>query len=344
MPAISAASAGREHLGAALPGLAAAGVVEAEVGARGGLDPVGAVAEVDRVEVVAQDPLLRPLARDLVGQRGLAELLEDRALALRGQRVLDELHRDRRAALDRLLGAHVRVERAADAAQVDAGVGVEAAVLDRDDRLLHHGRDLLGLQEDPLLVAGQHAERLAVAIGQDGVAAGGLLQRRQVGRDRHHHPEERRDDREDAEAEQHAEYAQLADPDAPGGGLVVEQRVAFERDDGRVTVVGLGLGLGRRGPAARGGRGAVAAARRRARRRARGGRTGSPPSRPAGGLRRGVARARLRCAVLRRGGLRRGGSGAPLRRAGEARARPRAASAWRCRRPGGCRARIRSCA
>jgi hypothetical protein len=37
---------------------AAAGMVEAEVGAGGGLDAVCAVAEVDRVEVVAQDALL----------------------------------------------------------------------------------------------------------------------------------------------------------------------------------------------------------------------------------------------------------------------------------------------
>ena len=109
-----------------------------EVGLGRGLDPVGAVAEVDRVEVVAQDPLLGPLARELVGQRGLAQLHEQRAVVLGGERVLDELLRDRRAALHHALVDDVLPQGAADAAQVVALVGVEAAVLDRDDRLLHH--------------------------------------------------------------------------------------------------------------------------------------------------------------------------------------------------------------
>src|SRR3954469_13022511 len=79
--------------GAVLP---AAGVHGAEVRARGRLDPVGAVAEVDRVEVVAQDALLGPLVAQVVGERGLAQLLEERPLVLGGQRVLDELLGDRR--------------------------------------------------------------------------------------------------------------------------------------------------------------------------------------------------------------------------------------------------------
>ena len=196
----------REHLRALrLAVVAAAGMVRAEVHARGGLDPVGAVAEVDRVEVVAEDPLLRPLARDLVGQRGLAHLLEQRAVVLGGERVLDELHRDRRAALHGLLVAHVLPQRAADAAQVDAGVRVEAAVLDRDDRLLHVRGDLVGLDEVALLVAGEHPELVAVAVDDHRVGAALDLELREVGRDRHQHPEDRRDDREDAEAEQDAE-------------------------------------------------------------------------------------------------------------------------------------------
>ena len=81
---------------------------------------------------------------------------------LGGERGLDELLGDRRAALHGLLGSDVLPQRAADAAQVDAVVGVEAAVLDRDDRVLHHRRDLALGQEDPALVAGQEPERLAV--------------------------------------------------------------------------------------------------------------------------------------------------------------------------------------
>ena len=71
----------------------------AEVHARGRLDPVGAVAEVDRVQVLGEDLLLGPLAREVVGERRLAQLLEDGAVALRLERVLDELLGDRRGAL-----------------------------------------------------------------------------------------------------------------------------------------------------------------------------------------------------------------------------------------------------
>ena len=102
-------------------GRAAAAVVRslAEVGLRGRLDPVGAVAEVDRVEVGGDDLFLRPLVRELVGERGLAELLEDRAVRLGLQRVLDELLLDRRGALDGAFVADVVDERARDPADVD---------------------------------------------------------------------------------------------------------------------------------------------------------------------------------------------------------------------------------
>ena len=189
----------------------AAGVLPAEVGARGGLDAVRAVAEVDRVEVVAQDLLLRPLAREVVRHRRLAQLHEQRPAVLGGERVLDELLGDRRAALHRLLGQDVLVERAADAAEVDAVVGVEALVLDRDDRVLHGRRDLVLGDEDPLLVAGQAAERLAAAVDDHGVAGRRLLELRQVGGDGHHHPEHGRDGREQSEARQQRDHAQLAD-------------------------------------------------------------------------------------------------------------------------------------
>src|SRR3712207_7559074 len=42
------------------------------------LDAVGAVAEVDRVQVLGEDLLLRPLVAEVEGERGLAELLEQR--------------------------------------------------------------------------------------------------------------------------------------------------------------------------------------------------------------------------------------------------------------------------
>src|SRR5215207_5750504 len=78
---------------------AAAVVLDAEVRARGRLDPVRAVAEVDRVEVLGEDLLLRPLAREVEGQRGLTRLLQDRPLALGLERDLHELLGDRRGTL-----------------------------------------------------------------------------------------------------------------------------------------------------------------------------------------------------------------------------------------------------
>ena len=204
--------AGRLVLAAA----AAAVVVVGEVGPRRRLDAVGAVAEVDLVEVVAEDLLLGPPAREVVRERGLAELLEDRALVLGGERELHELLRDRRGALQRLAGGDVLDGRAGDAAQVDAAVGVEAAVLDRDDRVLHHGRDL-GLGEvDPALGAGQRADLVAAAVLDRRRRVRRALQMRQVRRDGHEHPEQRGDDPEHAEEEEDEQDAELADLEALG--------------------------------------------------------------------------------------------------------------------------------
>ena len=231
--------------GARLVGLAAR-VVAAEVRARGGLDAVGAVAEVDRVEVVAQDPLLGPLAREVVGERGLAQLDEQRALVLGGERVLDELLGDRRAALDRGLAAHVLVERARDAAQVDALVGVEAAVLDRDDRVLHHRRDL-GLGDVQLaLVAGQQADLAAAASRITELPWSGSSSWRQVGGDGHHHPEHGRDGGQQAEADQQREHPQLADAHAPargGASSAAASRRRAQRDDLGAVAVAVAVGV-----------------------------------------------------------------------------------------------------
>ena len=122
----------------------------------------------------------------------------------------------------------------------------------------------LGLQEDPLLVAGQQAERLRrCGRSSTELRPAGLLERGQVGGDRHHHPEDASRRPRGAEPEQHAEHAQLADPHARADRLLVQHR-----DGG--ALVGLGLGRRRRRRGGRGGRGA--ARRARARRRGRGGR------------------------------------------------------------------------
>ena len=108
----------------------------AEVALGGSLDPVGPVAEVDRVEVRRDDLVLRPLVRELVGESGLPELLEDRPVRLGLEGVLDELLLDRGGALDAAFVQDVLDERPGDPADVHAAVGVEALVLDRDRRLL----------------------------------------------------------------------------------------------------------------------------------------------------------------------------------------------------------------
>src|SRR5579862_8561687 len=130
----------------------------------GALTAVGAVPEVDGVQVGGEDLVLRPLLLQLPRERRLFQLPEDRALVA-GQRVLHELLRDRRAALHGA-SADVVPERATEAADIHRAVLVEALVLRRDDRLLHPRRDLVGLHEDAALRPAQD--------GQDGVAVRGV--------------------------------------------------------------------------------------------------------------------------------------------------------------------------
>ncbi len=190
-----------------------------KVHAGGGLDAVGAVAEVDRVEVLLEDLLLAPLARQVVGQRRLAQLLEDRPVVLLGERVLDELLGDRRRALAGAAG-DVGHERAGDAADVHPRAAEEALVLDRHDRVLHGRRDLLlaagDLIDDDVVRRREDPDRPPAVVVEEGV---GLLlvlllvlQLGEVGGDRHHHPEHRRDEGQGAETDEDQEEAELAQP------------------------------------------------------------------------------------------------------------------------------------
>src|SRR5687767_13850191 len=105
-------------------------MVVSEVHPRGGLDPVRTLAEVDSVQVLGEDLLLAPLAFELVRERGLPQLLEQRTVLLRDERVLDELLRDRGGTLGGTLAPYVLDDGARDARVVQALVGVEATVLD----------------------------------------------------------------------------------------------------------------------------------------------------------------------------------------------------------------------
>ena len=216
IPASVAASQGSSTSAQGSPPIAAAGVIGAEVGLGGRLDPVGALAEVDRVEVLGQDFVLRPVLLEFVGERRLAELLQHRAAAFGFEGVLDELLGDRRGALLGALAEDVGDQRSRQAPEVDAVVFVEARVLDRDHRVLDVGRDLARGEEDFVLIGGQRPHDLAGGIEDfavlRGFVLGEVVDRREVLGDRGHHPEDHRADREDAEPEQHEEEAQALQP------------------------------------------------------------------------------------------------------------------------------------
>ena len=105
--------------------------VDVEIGLAGGLHPVRAVPEVDGVEVALEDLFLGQLLVDLVGQEELLELPGERLLGVQVED-LDVLLGDRRAALQgAAAGDHPG--GAGHAADRDALVGPERAVLRRDD-------------------------------------------------------------------------------------------------------------------------------------------------------------------------------------------------------------------
>ena len=130
------------------------------------LDAVGAVSEVDRVQVRGEDLVLGPFLLQLPRERRLDQLAADGLLA-RQIGVLDELLRDRRAALHRAAVRDVGPERTCHAAEVDAAVLVEALVLDRDDRMLQPRRDSLRRDDDPRLRPAQDREHRVVVRGVD---------------------------------------------------------------------------------------------------------------------------------------------------------------------------------
>ena len=143
-----------------------------EVRLGGGLDPVGVIAVEHLVHVRGQDPVLRPLARQLDREARLGELALERPLA-REVEVPHELLRDRRAALDDLAGADVRDDGARDADGIDAAVLVEAPVLDRDGRLRHPRADLAARHRRAVALRGDDAELRAVRRVDERVLADG---------------------------------------------------------------------------------------------------------------------------------------------------------------------------
>ena len=181
-----------------------------EVGLRGRFDPVGAVSEVHRVEVLREDRVLRERAFHLEGEEHLTDLLLDRArrdhvvgdpvLALdvvTRVHTLHELLRDRRAPLDRFARDQVAPCRADRALEVHAAVVVEASVLHGDHRVPEMLGDLPHRDDRPVDGAVERGQQLAVAV----VHERGLDRRERlrqidphVGEGQHAEPQERERD------------------------------------------------------------------------------------------------------------------------------------------------------
>ncbi len=123
----------------------------AEVGLTGGLDAIGATTEVDRVEVVLQDLILGVLLGHLGRDDHFVELADQAVVVLAGDH------------LDVLLGdcgttagtpGQLVPGRSADAHDVEAGIGTEAAILGGQHRVLHVLRHVRQAHLDPVSLLG----------------------------------------------------------------------------------------------------------------------------------------------------------------------------------------------
>ena len=140
------------------------GNVLAEIGLRCGLYAEAALTEVHGVEVPFHDLLLVVLLLKLQRGEYLRELALDRDLFLTGQ-VLYELLGDGRAAVAALAAGEDRDERTGRAVPVNALVLIEALVLNRHQRLFHVPRDLVIIDPDAVLLAGERGELAPLTDG-----------------------------------------------------------------------------------------------------------------------------------------------------------------------------------
>ena len=197
-----------------------------EVAPRGRIDPVGAGAEVGRVQVAQEDLLLAELALQPEGNDGLLDLAAQ-VLVGRQEHEARQLLGDGAAALARAAGLPVAPGGPQDAPRIDAKVAVEPAVLDGHDGLGkvggHVGRRDLGALED---AAGR--EGLAVVRLDDQGARGRVDLQAAVER-------QGRDAVADDQGQQDAEAAGddegVAEPDAPQDALHSRANTCCTSDD-----------------------------------------------------------------------------------------------------------------
>ena len=216
-----------------------------EVVLRSDLDAVRLAAEVDGVEVVGEDLVLRQLLVDLERDEHLLDLAVEGAL-IGEVEVLDVLLGDRRTAAGVIVSGHTD-DRTRQALDGDAAVLVEAVVLSGDGRLLHRCRDLV--DRDVLAVLGLEGPEhglAVVVVDRRGLSGGFLVRFGDVG-DGITDAEEADDDDaggEDADADE-PRRGQPASPAGHALARIVEQ--AFVHVPARASAR-LRCGFGHRSP------------------------------------------------------------------------------------------------
>ena len=101
------------------------------------MDTISACTVIVLIQVHLENLLFRVLALKFDGEPLFLQL-PLQFLVGRQERLFDELLRDRRTTFGPEAVRQVRDHGAADTAQVNPVMFIEATVLDRDDRLLHH--------------------------------------------------------------------------------------------------------------------------------------------------------------------------------------------------------------
>ena len=146
----------------------------AEIDVGGALDAVGALSQIDRVEIPGDDLFLGVVLLEVQRLEDLHELAADRHVLLAGQ-VLDELLGQGGAAVGGAADEHVG-GGGQGAHPVHAVVLPEALVLDGDGGVDHVRRDLLIIHPDPVFHRQQLADLLVISIGVFRQNEGGLIQ------------------------------------------------------------------------------------------------------------------------------------------------------------------------
>ena len=168
----------------------------AEEFAAGAVDPVGSATEIDLVQIKLEDLLLREFPFERHRQHRFAQFAVERAVGIE-EHVARKLLRNRGGAADPLVPRHAFDDRTRQAHRIDAEMRLEALILDRDHRILHHLRYFGGIEpfaearaqfHDLAAIARAHDDGLADLSGLQLIEAGqrsGGKGNRQCGEEQH---------------------------------------------------------------------------------------------------------------------------------------------------------------